>query len=44
MFIVMNLSGEVVAEFNNERNAHMFADIYGEDTGRYAFVEYVTKH
>ena len=44
MFIVMNLSGELLAEFNNENNAHIFADMYGEDSGRYAFVEYVTKH
>jgi len=44
MFIVMNLSGELVGEFDNERLAHIMADMYGEDTGRYAYVEYVLKH
>ena len=41
MFLVINLSGTILAEFSNEDLAHNFADNYGIDSGRFAYVEYV---
>ena len=40
MFLVVNLSGTILAEFSNEDLAHNFADNYGIDSGRFAYVEY----
>ncbi len=39
IWAVINLEGEVLAKFDTEDKAHEFADEYGKQTGRFAFVE-----
>ena len=39
-FIVVNLSGEILGRFYTQSEANNFADQYGDDTGRFAYVEF----